>query len=138
MPSTCFCSIVTAEKEIFSGQIQFLNVEGTLGELGIYPGHTPLLTSLVPGALTIRHEDGEDQTFYTGGGFLEVQPGSITALVDSAERVEELDEETLAEQEREARAQLEKSDLSEVAQAKARADLMRAMAQMRSIRRKLR
>ena len=138
MPATCECQIVTADREIFSGKVQFLNVEGKLGELGIYPGHTPLLTNLVPGALTIRQEDGTEQTFYTGGGFLEVQPKQITALVDSADRVEDLDAEAIAAAEQEAQAKLANTDPSDAAHAQARAALMRSMAQLRSIRRKMR
>ena len=138
MPATCECQIVTADREIFSGKVQFLNVEGKLGELGIYPGHTPLLTNLVPGALTIRQEDGTEQTFYTGGGFLEVQPKQITALVDSADRVEDLDPEAIAAAEQEAQAKLANTDPSDAAHAQARAALMRSMAQLRSIRRKMR
>ena len=86
------CDIVSAEQSLFSGSIQSLSVRGTIGELGITPGHAPLLTGINPGAVTLHLEDGSEHLFYASGGFLEVQPGVVTLLADTAIRAEDLDE----------------------------------------------
>jgi len=86
------CEIVSAEQSLFSGSIQSLSARGTIGELGITPGHAPLLTGINPGVVTLHLEDGSEHLFYASGGFLEVQPGFVTLLADTAIRAEDLDE----------------------------------------------
>ena len=90
--STMQCDIVSAEKEIFSGRVTMVIATGTIGELGILPGHAPLLTGIKPGPVTLRLEDGEEDVFFASGGFLEVQPGIVTVLADTALRADDIDE----------------------------------------------
>lgn len=91
------CEIVSAEREIYSGDVTMLVATGTLGELGIMPGHTPLLTGLKPGPVRLRMEDGEEDVFFASGGFLEVQPNVVTILADTAERADSIDDAEAAE-----------------------------------------
>ena len=71
--STMKCSIVSAEQEIFAGDVQMLSVTGAEGELGITPGHSQLLTSIKPGPVKLTLEDGTEEVFFASGGFVEVQ-----------------------------------------------------------------
>lgn len=96
MASTMRCEIVSAENEIFSGDITMLIATGSLGELGIMPGHTPLLTGLKPGPVTMRFEDGREEVFFASGGFLEVQPNIVTILADTAEHADNIDDAAAA------------------------------------------
>lgn len=84
--------IVSAEKELFHGVVKFLSVTGSVGELGIHPGHTALLTALKPGQVRAELTDGREELFYISGGMLEVQPQLITILADTAVRAADLDE----------------------------------------------
>ena len=79
---TIHCDIVSAEKAIFSGLIELMVANGTEGELGISYGHAPLLTGLQSGPVRIKKQDGEEETFYLKGGFIEVQPYLVTVLAD--------------------------------------------------------
>jgi F-type H+-transporting ATPase subunit epsilon len=90
--ATIHCDIVSAEKEIFSGVVSKVSLVGSIGELGILPGHAPLLTGIRPGPVNLTLENGEDEVFFASGGYLEVQPGIITILADTAARAEDLDE----------------------------------------------
>ena len=108
MAATMQCDIVSAEKEIFSGRVTMVIATGTIGELGILPGHAPLLTGIRPGPVTLRFEDGEEDVFFASGGFLEVQPGIVTVLADTALRADDIDEAAAVE----SRDQAER-DLSE-------------------------
>ena len=110
MAATMQCDIVSAEKEIFSGRVTMVIATGTIGELGILPGHAPLLTGIRPGPVTLRFEDGEEDVFFASGGFLEVQPGIVTVLADTALRADDIDEAAALE----SRDQAER-DLSEQA-----------------------
>ena len=92
MATTMQCDIVSAEKEIFSGRVTMVIATGTIGELGILPGHAPLLTGIRPGPVTLRFEGGEEDVFFASGGFLEVQPGIVTVLADTALRADDIDE----------------------------------------------
>ncbi len=92
MAMTMHCDIVSAEREIFSGRVTMVIATGTLGELGIMPGHAPLLTGIVPGPVRLQMDSGEEQVFFASGGFLEVQPGVVTVLADTALRADDLDE----------------------------------------------
>ena len=97
MAATMQCDIVSAEKEIFSGRVSMVIATGTIGELGILPGHAPLLTGIRPGPVTLRFEDGEEDVFFASGGFLEVQPGIVTVLADTALRADDIDEAAAVE-----------------------------------------
>lgn len=92
MAMTVQCNIVSAEREIFSGLVEMLIATGTLGDLGITYGHAPLLTSLKPGPVRVIKQSGEEEVYYVSGGFLEVQPYSITVLADTALRAGDVDE----------------------------------------------
>lgn len=132
MATTVQCDIVSAEDEIFSGQIEFVSVTGSLGELGIYPGHTPLLTELKPGPVELRKQDGEHEIFYVSGGFFEVQPTKVSILADTALRAHDLDE-AAAEQ---AKIEAEKAigdNASEFEFAAATSKLAEATAQIRTL-----
>ena len=89
---TIHCDIVSAEQEIFSGRVKLLTATGSLGELGILPGHAPLLTGIRPGPVKLTLENDEEEVFFASGGFLEVQPGVVTVLADTAVRAEDIDE----------------------------------------------
>jgi F-type H+-transporting ATPase subunit epsilon len=91
MAMTMHCDIVSAESEIFSGRVTMVIASGTLGELGIMPGHAPLLTGIKPGPVRLKFDNGEEQVFFASGGFLEVQPGTVTVLADTALRADDLD-----------------------------------------------
>ena len=92
MAMTLHCDIVSAEKEIFSGRVTQLSLKGSLGELGIHPGHAPLLTGIIPGAVRLTMDNGSEEVFFASGGFLEVQPGIVTVLADTALRADDIDE----------------------------------------------
>ncbi|ALM85093.1 F0F1 ATP synthase subunit epsilon [Bordetella sp. N] len=90
--ATLHVDVVSAEASIFSGEAKFVVLPGEAGELGILPGHTPLISRIRPGTLKIvRADDGEENVF-VAGGILEVQPGSVTVLADTAIRAADLDE----------------------------------------------
>lgn len=89
--------IVSAEKAIFSGLVQVVTVVGQLGEIGIIPGHAPLLTVLAPGEVCVTKQDGSREEFYVSGGMLEVQPYAITVLADVAMRLEEITDEAVSD-----------------------------------------
>ena len=99
--STIQCSIVSAEKEIFSESVTMVVATGSMGELGITPGHSQLLTGIKPGPVKIVKENGDEEVFFLSGGFIEVQPEEVTLLSDVAIRAEDIDEEQ-AEKAREA------------------------------------
>jgi len=92
MDHTMELDVVSAEASIFTGRVTFLSVTGKAGELGIYPGHTALLTSLKPGQISATLEEGEEEVFYISGGMLEIQPDVVTVLADTAVRAGDLDE----------------------------------------------
>ncbi len=92
MAMTMHCDIVSAEKSIFSGLVEMVVAAGSLGDLGIAPGHAPLLTALIPGPVRLVLSGGEEEVFYVSGGFLEVQRGVVTLLTDTALRADDLDE----------------------------------------------
>ena len=89
---TTHLEVVSAEKSLFSGRVSHLQVSGQEGELGIMAGHTPLLTTIKPGLVSLVKQNGEKEVIYISGGFLEVQPGGVTVLADTAIRGEDLDQ----------------------------------------------
>lgn len=101
MAITTHLDIVSAEESIFSGIVEMLIAPGQLGELGITPGHAPLLTILSPGNLRVILPGGTEEIYYLSGGMLEVQPYTVTVLADTVERADNIDEaEAIAAKER--------------------------------------
>jgi F-type H+-transporting ATPase subunit epsilon len=91
--ATIHVDVVSAQSSIFSGEATFVALPGEMGELGIYPRHTPLITRIKPGAVRIlRADTGEEEFVFVAGGILEVQPGSVTVLADTAIRGHDMDE----------------------------------------------
>jgi F-type H+-transporting ATPase subunit epsilon len=134
MANTIHVDIVSAEGQIFSGEANQVFVPGSQGELGIYPRHAPLLTTLKPGDIRVHVDGQEEQVFYVGGGALEVQPHQVTVLADTAARARDLDEAAaLAAKQRAEEAVRSRGDKVDVA--KAQAELLRAVAQLRAIER---
>ncbi len=126
--------IVSAEREIFSGPAEMVFAPAVLGEVGIAPGHTPLLTQLGPGEVRLKFEDGSDEAFYVSGGVLEVQPKVVTILSDAAERAEDLDEAAVLKAKEAAESMLQDRDGS-IDYALARSELAETMAQLQTIQR---
>eukprot|EP00747_Dinoflagellata_sp_TGD_P158899 gnl/TRDRNA2_/TRDRNA2_177851_c9_seq2.p2 gnl/TRDRNA2_/TRDRNA2_177851_c9~~gnl/TRDRNA2_/TRDRNA2_177851_c9_seq2.p2 ORF type:complete len:108 (-),score=24.79 gnl/TRDRNA2_/TRDRNA2_177851_c9_seq2:14-337(-) len=91
MAMTVHCDIVSAEKQLFSGLVEMVVAAGVEGDLGVLPGHAPLLTRLKPGPVRVKLQNGEEEVFYVSGGFLEVQPKLVTVLADTAERAQDMD-----------------------------------------------
>jgi F-type H+-transporting ATPase subunit epsilon len=93
MANTIHVEVVNAQESIFSGEARFVALPGESGELGILPRHTPLITRIKPGAVRIeRADNGEVEFVFVAGGILEVQPGVVTVLADTAIRGHDLDE----------------------------------------------
>ena len=134
MAHTIHVDIVSAEGEIFSGEATMVFVPGSQGELGIYPRHAPLLTTLKAGEVRVHTDGAEEQSFYVGGGALEIQPNLVTVLADTAARAHDLDEAAaLAAKQRAEDAVREGGDKIDIA--KAQAEFARAVAQLRAIAR---
>ena len=95
--ATFLCRVVSAREELYSGEISMLIASGIEGEIGILPGHTPLITLLKPGPMRVQTPDGEEEVIYVSGGVLEVQPKMITVLADTAMRARNLDESKIIE-----------------------------------------
>lgn len=91
MANTITVEIVDADRHIYSGEGVIVSATASQGEIGVMHGHTPLLSSLKPGHVTIKNTDGSEENIFITGGFIEVQPTHVTILADTAERVEELD-----------------------------------------------
>ena len=133
MAASVHCSIVSTEQEIFSGLVEMVVATGTMGELGILPGHAPLLSGIKPGPIKLVLEGGVDEIFFASGGFIEVQPTSITVLADTAIRADNIDEAAAAEAERKAQAEL-LDQRAEVDFARVTADLQEQAAMLRTVR----
>jgi F-type H+-transporting ATPase subunit epsilon len=133
MAMTIHCDIVSAEEEIFSGLVGMLVATGEMGELGVSYGHAPLLTSLVPGPVRIVTQDGQERIFYVSGGFLEVQPGVVTILADTAIRADDVDEAAAEEARKEAEHALA-NQTGDFDYGRASAQLAEAAAQLATLR----
>ncbi|MDP4985448.1 F0F1 ATP synthase subunit epsilon, partial [Pseudoalteromonas tunicata] len=131
MAMTVHLDVVSAEKTIFSGRVETLQVSGSEGELGIYPGHAPLLTALKPGMVRVVKQNGDEEMIYVAGGTLEVQPGNVTVLADIATRAEDLDEQTALDAKRRAEEHMAKADAGDFDYAEAAIELSRAIAQLK-------
>ncbi len=132
MPYTFHLDIVSAEEEIFSGTVDMLVATGELGELGIAPGHAPLLTTLKPGPVKVTKHGGEEEFYYVSGGMLEVQPHVVTILADTAVRANDVDEAAALEAQKAAENAL-KDQNAEIEYSKAAAELAEAVAQLRTL-----
>jgi F-type H+-transporting ATPase subunit epsilon len=125
--------VVSAEEMIFSGMAKFVALPGESGELGIMPGHTPLITRIKPGAVRIEKADGSEEFVFVAGGILEVQPHHVTVLSDTAIRGKDLDEAKASD----ARSQAEealKNAKSEIDMAMATSELAVLAAQLTALR----
>tara|TARA_Y100000741_G_scaffold304232_1_gene246237 strand:- start:162 stop:572 length:411 start_codon:yes stop_codon:yes gene_type:complete len=124
--------IVSAEEKIFSGNVKNIIAAAMMGEVGIYPKHTPMITPLKPGEVKIITEEDEEKLFFISGGVIEVQPDIVTVLADTAIRGEDLDEAKAEESKKRAEEALaDKSD--NIDAAKALAELAQAAAQLKVI-----
>lgn len=132
MAMTIHCDIVSAEEAMFSGLVEMVVATGTLGELGVSYGHAPLLTGLKPGALRLIKGDGEEEVFYLSGGFLEVQPGIVSILADTALRADNIDEAAALEAKNQAEQDM-KNQSGEIDYSLAASRLAEATAQLRTI-----
>lgn len=130
---TTHLDVVSAEESLFSGRVSHLQVSGQEGELGIMPGHTPLLTPIKPGMVKMVKQHGEEEVFYISGGFLEVQPGGVTVLADSAIRGADLDKAKAEEAKRTAQAQISNPS-KDIDYALVTAQLAQAIAKLRVIK----
>ena len=133
MATTVHCSIVSAEQEIFSGLIEMIVATGSLGELGIKPGHAPLLSGIKPGPVRLILEGGGEEVFFASGGYIEVQPTAVTILADTAIRADNIDEAAAAEAEKKAQAELN-DNRADVDFARVSADLQEQAAMLRTVR----
>ena len=134
MANTIKVDVVSAEEQIFSGEAEFVVLPGVMGELGIYPRHTPLFTEIRPGAVRMKLPNQErEELVFVQGGYLEVQPHHVTVLADTAIRAKDLDEVAALEAKKAAEEAMQnKTSKEEIAQAEA--ELSSALAQLEAIR----
>ena len=132
MTITTHLDIVSAERQIYSGLVEILVATGELGEVGITPGHAPLLTVLKPGEIRLTLPGGEQDIYYVQGGMLEVQPHCITVLADVVERAEHLDEASALAAKANAEAAMSNKG-ADMDYSVAAIELARAVAQIRAI-----
>lgn len=133
MAITVQCDIVSAEEKLFSGLVERLIARGTVGELGIEAGHAALLTPLAPGTVRVVKQNGEEEIVYVSGGYLEVQPNSITLLADTAVRAHNLDEAAALEAKQQAEQAMANKN-SEMDYSAALVQMAEAVAQLRAIK----
>lgn len=132
---TVHVDVVSAEESIFSGLAEMVVVPGEMGELGIYPRHTALMTRIKPGSVRIKRPDQEEEELiFVSGGMLEVQPGVVTVLADTAIRGADLDEARALEA-KQAAEELMRNRTADIDYAQAQAELAEAIAQLAAIQR---
>ena len=131
--STIQVDVVSAEEMIFSGMAKFVALPGESGELGIMPGHTPLITRIKPGAVRIEKADGSEEFVFVAGGILEVQPHHVTVLSDTAIRGKDLDEAKANDARKQAEESL-KNAKSDIDMARAQSELAVLAAQLTALR----
>ena len=137
--ATLQVDVVSAEEQIFSGEAKFVALPGEMGELGIFPRHAPLITRIKPGAVRIQRANpdgtasGEEEFVFVAGGILEIQPGSVTVLADTAIRGKDLDE-AKANEARRAAEEAMKNAKSDIDLAMAQSELMTIAAQIAALR----
>ena len=133
MANTIHVDVVSAEEQIFSGEAEFVVLPGEAGELGIYPRHTPLISRIKPGTVRIKVAgQAAEELVFVAGGILEVQPGIVTVLADTAIRGRDLDEAKALEAKRLAEEAMQ-NKTSKLEIAKAQSELAEAMAQIQAI-----
>ncbi len=133
MANTIRVEIVSAEHELFSGEATMVFAPAVQGEVGIAPRHTPLLTPLNAGDVRVQTPEGEEQIIYVSGGMLEVQPHVVTILSDTALRAEDIDEEAAMKAKESAERALADRQ-ADIDEARARAELVQAAAQLAALR----
>ena len=133
MTDTIKLEIVSAEEQIFSQEVEMVYAPAEMGEVGVSPKHTPLITKLKPGDVRAQINKDEMKTFYVSGGILEIQPNEVTILSDTALREDDLDEERALEAEKLAQEAMKNSS-NEVDASKAKSELLQAAAQLRLIK----
>lgn len=131
--ATVSCDIVSAEEQIFTGDIDMLVAAGTEGDLGITHGHAPLLTSLQPGPIRLIKEGDEEDVYYISGGYLEVQPHKVIVLADTALREGDMDEASAEKAKQEAEQNIANAD-GDFDYSAAALQLAEASAQLRTLR----
>ena len=137
--ATLHVDVVSAEESIFSGEAKFVALPGEMGELGIYPRHTPLITRIKPGAVHIVRADNDEEEFvFVAGGILEVQPTTVTVLADTAIRGHDLDEAKATEAKKLAEEAMKnaKSDIDFAAAQSEFATMAAQLAAIQKLRRK--
>ncbi|HEX7030351.1 MAG TPA: F0F1 ATP synthase subunit epsilon [Gammaproteobacteria bacterium] len=138
--ATIHVDIVSAESSIFSGRANMVFAPAEMGEIGIAPRHSPLITRLGSGEIRVQAENGEEQTFFVSGGVLEVQPSMVTVLADTALRAKDIDEAAALKAKREAEEALAERK-GDIDMARAQAELAEAVARLKfieNVRRKTR
>ncbi|MDT8281427.1 MAG: F0F1 ATP synthase subunit epsilon [Gammaproteobacteria bacterium] len=133
MAMTMHLNIVSAESEMYSGTVTEVYAPAEAGEVGIMPRHTQMLSTLRPGVIRIVEQDGAEQSFFVSGGILEVQPHIVTVLSDTALRAADIDESAALEAKARAEAAM-KDKVSDMDYAKAKAELIEAVAQIEALR----
>lgn len=133
MATTIHLDVVSAEESIFSGEAEFVAAPARMGEIGVYPRHAPLITTINAGALRVKvPNEAEETLIFISGGLLEVQPGVVTVLADTAIRGHDLDEAKATEAKRAAEEAMANNG-SDVDYARAQAELAEAIAQLHAI-----
>jgi F-type H+-transporting ATPase subunit epsilon len=132
MAMTVHCDIVSADESLFSGLIEMVVATGSLGELGVTAGHTPLLSDLKPGPVRLIKQNGEEEIYYLSGGYLEVQPNMVSILADTAVRADDIDEAAAAEAVKDAEQAIA-NQTGEIEYSKAAAMLAEASAQLKTV-----
>ena len=134
MATTLHVDVVSVEENVFSGEATFVALPGEVGELGIYPRHTPLITRIRPGAVRIRRADnGQEEFVFVAGGILEVQPNAVTVLADTAIRGKDLDEARANEAKKSAEEAMRNAK-SDIDFAKAQSEFATMAAQIAALR----
>jgi F-type H+-transporting ATPase subunit epsilon len=134
MAMTVHVDIVSAEEQIFSGLAEFVALPGESGELGILPGHMPLMTRIKPGAVRVKiPNQADEEVVFVAGGMLEIQPGLVTVLADTAIRGSDLDEAKALDAKRRAE-EVMVNQSSKIDYATAQAELAEAIAQLAAIK----
>jgi F-type H+-transporting ATPase subunit epsilon len=130
--STIQVDIVSAEGEIFAGPAAMVFLPASEGDIGVAPRHAPLLTLLKAGEVRVKTPEGEELSFFVGGGVLEIQPQRVTVLADTAARAKDLDE-AAANSSRQRAEEVLAGQVDKLTQAQALAELQRAIAQLKMI-----
>ena len=132
MSASVQCDIVSADESLFSGLVSMVIATGSLGEMGITPGHAPLLSDLNPGPVRLLKDGGEEEIYYLSGGYIEVQPTSVSILADKAVRAGDIDE-AAANEALKLAEQTITNQSGEIDYSKAAAQLAEATAQLRTV-----